>query len=101
IHWLVVVLIAAQFVIGWTMPDVHKGTQPTGITAWHLGVGAVLIAVMTIRIVWRTTHQPPPDTLAPMLSAVSKITHLFLYAVLIAVPLLGWANASSRGWAVR
>ncbi|WP_406868379.1 cytochrome b [Paraburkholderia fungorum] len=101
IHWLVVVLIAAQFVIGWTMPDVHKGTQPTGLIAWHLGVGAVLIAVMTIRIVWRTTHQPPPDTLAPMLSAVSKITHLFLYAVLIAVPLLGWANASSRGWAVR
>lgn len=101
IHWLVVVLIAAQFVIGWTMPDVHKGTQPTGLIAWHLAVGAVLIAVMTIRIVWRITHRPPPDTLAPLLSAISKITHLFLYAALIAVPLLGWANASSRGWAIR
>jgi hypothetical protein len=82
------------------MPDVHKGTQPTGLIAWHLGVGAVLIAVMTIRITWRITHRPPPDTLAPLLSAVSKITHLLLYVALIAVPLLGCANASSRGWAV-
>lgn len=101
VHWLVVVLIAAQFVIGWTMPDVHKGTQPTGLIAWHLGVGAVLVAVMTVRIIWRVTHRPPPDTLAPMLRAISKITHLLLYAALIVVPLLGWANASSRGWAVR
>jgi cytochrome b561 len=101
IHWLVVVIIAAQFAIGWTMPDVHKGTQPTGLIAWHLAVGALLIAVMTIRVVWRFTHRPPPDALAPLLSAVSQITHLLLYAALIAVPLLGWANASSRGWTVR
>lgn len=101
IHWLVVVLIVAQFAIGWTMPDVHKGTQPTGLIAWHLGVGALLIDVMVIRIVWRLTHRPPPETLPPLLGVVSKVTHLLLYAALIVVPLLGWANASSRGWAVR
>jgi cytochrome b561 len=46
-------------------------------------------------------HRPPPDTLVPALGAVSKITHLLLYAVLLAIPLLGWANASFRGWVVR
>ncbi|MDH6146105.1 cytochrome b561 [Paraburkholderia sp. WSM4179] len=30
LHWLVVGLVAAQFVIGWTMPDVHRDTVPDG-----------------------------------------------------------------------
>ena len=40
LHWSIVVLIAIQFVIGWTMPDVHHDTKPVGLIAWHLGVGA-------------------------------------------------------------
>jgi cytochrome b561 len=101
LHWIVVLLIAAQFVIGWTMPDVHRDTKPEGLIAWHLGVGAALIAAMAARIVWRLTHRPPPGTLSPALSMISRITHFLLYAALVIVPLLGWANASSRGWAVR
>ena len=34
------------------------------------------------------------------MSAVSRITHLLLYAALVVVPVLGWVNASSRGWSV-
>lgn len=101
LHWLVVVLIAAQFVIGWTMPDIHKGTLPTGLIAWHLGVGAALIAAVAVRIVWRLTHPPAPASLSPMLGVVSRITHALLYVALVGVPLLGWANASSRGWSVK
>jgi Cytochrome B561 len=101
LHWLVVLLIAAQFVIGWTMPDIHKGTRPDGLIAWHLGVGATLIAAVVVRIVWRLTHAPAPASLSPLLRVVSHITHGLLYLALVAVPLLGWANASSRGWSVK
>jgi cytochrome b561 len=101
LHWSIVLLIVAQFVIGWTMPGVHRDTQPVGLIAWHLGVGATLIAAMVLRIVWRLTHRPPPDTLSPLLSLVSRVTHFLLYAALIAVPVLGWINASSRGWSVK
>ncbi|MFM0416773.1 cytochrome b [Paraburkholderia aromaticivorans] len=100
LHWLTVLLIAVQFVIGWTMPDIHKDTQPVGLIAWHLGVGSALIAVMVIRVLWRLTHWPTPDELPPLLSVVSRITHFLLYAALVVVPLLGWINASSRGWTV-
>ncbi|MFM0397631.1 cytochrome b [Paraburkholderia phytofirmans] len=101
LHWLTAVLIAMQFVIGWTMPDIHKGTQPVGLIAWHLGVGSALIAVMLVRVLWRLTHWPRPDELPPLLNTVSRITHFLLYAALLVVPLLGWINASSRGWTVR
>lgn len=101
LHWLIVALIVAQFVLGWTMPDVHRDTQPVKLIAWHLGVGSTLLAVMLVRVVWRGTHRPPPHTLAPVLQALSRATHFLLYAALITVPLLGWANASSRGWSVK
>jgi cytochrome b561 len=31
---------------------------------------------------------------------IARLTHGFLYLLLIALPLMGWANASSRGWPV-
>jgi len=100
LHWLIVALVVAQFIIGWTMPDVHRDTRPEGEIAWHLGVGTALIAVMACRLIWRATHRPPPDDQTPFMRAVAALTHFALYALLIAVPVLGWINASSRAWAV-
>lgn len=101
LHWLVVALIVAQFLIGWIMPDIHHGTQPVGLIAWHLGVGATLLGVVVFRVLWRLTHKPPPDHLSGILSIASRVTHIALYLTLLAVPLLGWANASSRAWTVK
>ena len=101
LHWLIVFLVAAQFVLGWAMPDVHRGMQPIGLIAWHLATGAALIAAMAARVIWRLTHRPPPANLPPLVDTVSRATHFLLYAALLAVPVLGWINASSRGWAVQ
>ncbi|MFM0557998.1 cytochrome b [Paraburkholderia sediminicola] len=101
LHWLTVLFVAMQFVIGWTMPDVHKDTQPVGLIAWHLGVGSTLVALIVVRVIWRLTHRPTPDDLPPVLGILSRVTHLLLYAALLVVPVLGWVNASSRGWTVR
>lgn len=100
LHWLTVSLVGAQFLLGWTMPDVHRDTQPVGLIAWHLVTGTALLAVMACRILWRTTHRPPADDLAQPLRAIAGLTHSALYALLVAVPLLGWINASSRAWRV-
>ncbi|MFP6560812.1 cytochrome b [Paraburkholderia sp. B3] len=100
LHWLVVALVSAQFVLGWTMPDVHRGTQPVGLIAWHIAVGTSLLATMVLRIVWRVTHRPPAEEISLPLRAVSSVTQLALYGLLVVVPLLGWINASSRGWRV-
>jgi cytochrome b561 len=102
LHWLVVILVLAQFLLGWTMPEVHHDTLPVGLIAWHLAVGSGLAVVMALRIVWRLTHAAPPDlTSPPLLRRAAAAGHGLLYLLLVAVPLLGWANASSRGWAVR
>ncbi|MFD1560982.1 cytochrome b [Paraburkholderia silviterrae] len=98
LHWLVVALVGAQFVLGWTMPDVHRDTQPVGLIAAHLIVGTALLAAMALRILWRATHRPPAGELSGPLRVLSSLTHGALYALLVAVPVLGCINASSRAW---
>ncbi|MGF6973668.1 cytochrome b561 [Paraburkholderia sp. JPY465] len=100
LHWLIVALVAAQFVLGWTMPDVHRDTKPVGLIAWHIVVGTSLLAVMLCRILWRLTHPAPTIEIARPLRVLSALTQLTLYGLLLIVPLLGWINASSRGWPV-
>jgi cytochrome b561 len=101
-HWLVVALVVVQFGVALTMPGFHRGKDPVGLSAWHLSIGATILAVMLVRLAWRLGHRapPPPRTLPPVLRAVSRITHYLLYALLVLTPLLGWTYASAQGWHV-
>jgi cytochrome b561 len=101
-HWITVLLLIIQYTIGWLMPDVHKDTKPIGLISLHLSIGSLIVLVVLIRLAWRLTHPAPPEpsALPPMFQAAARATHWLLYALLVAFPLMGWANASSRGWQV-
>lgn len=103
LHWLTVALVVIQFGVAWTMPQIGRGSQPIGLIAWHLSIGAIILVIIIIRLLWRLTHHapPPPADLPLLLQLVSRGTHFLLYTVLLALPLMGWANASSRGWPVK
>ena len=103
LHWLVLVLLLAQYALGWTMPHVHRGTQPIGLIAWHLSVGTALVLAMVVRLLWRLSHAAPsaPADLPRWMRFCSRATHALLYLLLLALPLMGWANASSRAWPVK
>ncbi|HYM02308.1 MAG TPA: cytochrome b [Stellaceae bacterium] len=99
-HWLVFVLVAVQFTIGWRMPEIHRDTKPDGAIAWHLAVGATILAVAALRLAWRL-YRPVPllrDGVPPWEQRIAAWTHGLLYVLLFAMLLLGWANASARGY---
>ena len=102
-HWLTFILVAAEFTIGWTMPDIEWGTEPTGLIGIHLMIGGSLLIVILFRLLWRITHSaPPPVASLPAWQRWSAgITHVALYALLLIVPLTGLASASAREWPVR
>jgi cytochrome b561 len=101
-HWLTFILVAAEFTVGWCMPEVEWGTEPTGLIGIHLMLGSSLLIVVLFRLGWRLTHAGPP----PLLSLPSwqrwsaGITHIALYAMLLVMSLTGWASASARQWPV-
>ncbi|MBV8465748.1 MAG: cytochrome b [Burkholderiales bacterium] len=101
-HWLTVLLLAAQFAVAWTMPDVHRDTKPIGLIALHLSLGVLILLVMLARLAYRlaTPKVAPLPTTPPLINRLAHIGHGTLYLLLIVLPLLGWANASSRGWDV-
>jgi cytochrome b561 len=103
LHWLVVVLLAAQFAVAWTMPDIGRDTKPIELVAWHLSIGTFILLVVLVRLVWRAVSvvPSPPVSLPAPLRLLSRATHFLLYGFLIVLPVLGWTNANARGWTVR
>lgn len=102
-HWLTFLLVASEFVLGLVMPDVHLGTTLVPLIAWHLALGGGVLLVLLLRLSWRLLHRPPlpPAECPPWQRRLALVTHFALYAVLIVVPLSGWASASARNWPVR
>ena len=102
LHWTVVALLIAQFVVAWTMPEIKRDTKPETLINLHLSFGVLILAVAVIRLGWRATHpEPPPqDSVPPWQVQSARVVHWLLYALLFAVPILGWINASWRGFPV-
>lgn len=99
-HWLIVLLLVLQFSDAWTMPHIGRGTVPVGLIAWHLFFGTTILAVMLLRLGWRTRMAVPaaPTNIPQPLQLLARLVHYVLYFGIVLVALLGWANASSRGW---
>src|SRR5450631_1173713 len=101
LHWSIAVLVILQLGIGWTMPEVHKDTKPVGLIGAHVIVGTLIVLLVAMRIVWRAVRPPTGTDVGPVaLQRAATGTHIALYLLLIVVPVLGWANANSRDWAV-
>ena len=99
LHWLIVVLLIAQFIFAWTMPHIGRNTPVSTLISLHFTFGIIILAVAIVRLVWRATHaQPAPeDGLPPWQIQSARAVHWLLYALLFVVPILGWLNASWRG----
>lgn len=102
LHWLIVAILIAQFAVAWTMPDIHRGTQPGTLINLHLSIGSAIWILGVLRLLWRLRYPVPliGDNVSLWQQRAAETTHALLYLLLFFLPLMGWANASSRGWAV-
>lgn len=102
LHWLTVALLAVQFAIAWSMPAIHRDTKPEGLISLHLTAGAVILVVMVLRLLWRFGHPVPliRDQTPLWQQRTAQVTHALLYLLLLLLPVMGWGNASYRGWTI-
>src|SRR5689334_1216825 len=103
LHWLVFALVLAQFMIAWSMPKIKRGVVPETLINLHLSVGMLIMAVVLIRLTWRRAHPVAPavEGIPRWQQNLAAATHWVLYGLLLVLPILGWAAASSRGWTIR
>jgi cytochrome b561 len=101
-HWLIFLLLAAQYAVGSIMPHIGRTTLDEGWVAWHLSIGAAILAVIVLRLLWRVLHPVAPHVaLSNWERRLSRLTHAMLYGLVLAMTVLGWAAANSRGWDVK
>lgn len=102
-HWLTFILVAAEFTVGWWMPEIEWGTRPVGLIGVHLALGGSILVVVALRVIWRFTHAapPPPQDVPAWQQRLAGVTHFVLYALLFIMPLTGWISASAREWTVK
>ncbi len=102
LHWLILALLIVQFVVAWTMPDIKRDTKPDTLINLHLSVGILILFFVVVRLAWRAIHaEPPPaDGVPPWQLQSARVVHWLLYALLFVLPVLGWINASWRGFPV-
>lgn len=100
-HWLIFLLLAAQYAVGSIMPHIGRHTANEGWVSWHFSIGAAILLVIVLRFIWRLFNPVALAThLMPWERVLSRFTHSMLYALIFLMTILGWAATNSRGWDV-
>ncbi|MGH6828295.1 MAG: cytochrome b [Rhizomicrobium sp.] len=101
LHWLIFLLLAAQYLIGSIMPHIGGHTLDRSWVAWHLSVGASILFFIVVRLLWRAFHPVPGlQTEARWERIAARVIHWALYILVLVMTLLGWAAANAHGWSV-
>ncbi|MBY0423773.1 MAG: cytochrome b [Parvularculaceae bacterium] len=103
LHWLIALLIVGQIAGGFIMADLPDGS-PLKFQAFqlHKSFGLTVLILTVVRLGWRIGHKPPPlpAAMPGWEKAAARATHVGFYALLIALPLLGWAFVSATPFQV-
>lgn len=103
LHWGTALAILVEVPVGFAMAWTYgaKGESAAAVhlraSQAHHTLGLLLIAAVAIRLIWRLSHPAPPlprGTGAAQKLAARGVQAL-LYALLLALPLTGWAALSS------
>ena len=99
LHWIAAIAIVTTFFIGLAMLRVAAGPTQNRIFGLHESLGATVLALTALRLLWRAWRRPPPPpaTTPGWMRASALSSHLALYALLLTQPVIGWLGASSFG----
>ncbi len=98
LHWLMALMIIAMLFIGAGMVT-SVSSRHEWLIHLHKPLGIAILALVIVRLLVRfTTRQPAlPDDLPGWQVLAAKASHVLLYALMLVLPLLGWAMISASG----
>lgn len=101
LHWLMAIMVLAMLFIGVAMVSTLKLSYLT-LIAIHkpLGAAILVLALLRLGIRLRRGAPPLPSDLPSTQTIAAKLSHVVLYALLVAMPLIGWAMLSAGGYPI-
>jgi cytochrome b561 len=96
-HWLIVVLVILQFVLGFMAHGLPISLERLVLLARHKSIGITLFVLVVLRLGWRLYSKPPalPPSPHPFFDTAARASHGLLYALLLAMPVIGWLLSSA------
>jgi cytochrome b561 len=101
LHWLMAVCILAMLFIGVGMASTVMPIHLT-LIAIHRPLGIAILVLALVRLVVRLRYGAPPlpaDLPLPM-KLGAYLSHVAFYALMIVMPLIGWAMLSASAYPV-
>ena len=103
LHWgiaaAILIEVPAGFTMAWTYGSKFADTQAVHLRASqaHHTIGMLVLLAFLVRLYWRSRHPAPPlpHTIPAPQRWVARGVQALLYALLLFVPLTGWAALSS------
>jgi cytochrome b561 len=102
IHWIMVLGFIALYVIGYYMTSLPLGPEMFEKIGIHKSIGFIVLVLAVLRLAWRLINPTPdlPDEMPPMERLGAHLSHIALYAVMIVMPLSGWAMSSAANFPI-
>jgi len=99
-HWAVALGIVLQFVWAWRIDQVESIRQQFALVNQHKSIGMAVLLLVVLRLAWRAFNRPPanPEAMAVWERRAAALSHGLLYALILAIPLTGWAYSSAAGY---
>jgi cytochrome b561 len=103
LHWGMAALLVGLVALGIYMvrlPDVGYDREKITLILVHKALGMSALAAALARVAWRLTNALPRfvDGLPPWQQVSALFVHLWLYALMFALPLTGWLMSSAGGY---
>lgn len=102
LHWVMAIIFIAAWAIGFysgNFLSYDTSSIKGDVITLHKNIATTIIFLVIIRILWRYTHPAPklPDTMSPTMKTLAHVGHLFLYVILVALPVTGCLFSWSAG----
>jgi cytochrome b561 len=100
IHWLVVLVFIGLYIAVNLIDVFPKGSGNRQFAKnMHFSLGLLIFGLFWLRVVFRLLGNTPAIIPAPPAwqEKLAKLGHLALYAIMLMMPLLGWAVLSAAG----
>lgn len=99
LHWVTALVIALMIPLGVIIGNDWGGPLQNSLYGLHESLGALLMPVVLARLGHRLTNPPPPlpRDIPALQRFAAQVTHLGLYALLVAQPMVGWIAVSASG----
>ncbi len=98
LHWIVALCVIAIVPIGIMMGRLPGTAFKNNLFEFHKSLGALILMLMTVRLIYRVVHGAPPEPKIPAFYRFAgNVTHWALYALLIVTPMVAWIGYNAFG----